>query len=129
MEVLSSRVILYASDFASAIDFYDGVIGLHRYREYGTSGRVTAVVYFLGGGFLEVTSGGDDAPRGAVRLWLQVPDVDAEHERLREAGASVRQPPANMPWGLREMDVSAPDGVSLRLVEVPENHPLRRRTS
>ena len=31
-------------------------------------------------------------------------------------------------WGLREMDVTGPDGVSLRLVEVPEDHLLRRRT-
>lgn len=129
MEVLSSRVITYPPDFDGALSFYDGVVGLQRYREYGRQGRITGVVYFLGGGFLEVASAGTDAdvPRGPVRLWLQVADVDAEHHRLVDAGAEVTMEPATMPWGLREMEAAGPGGVLLRIVQVPEDHPLRRR--
>jgi hypothetical protein len=32
-----------------------------------------------------------------------------------------------MPWGLLECWVEDPDGVELRLVEVPPDHPIRRR--
>jgi predicted enzyme related to lactoylglutathione lyase len=126
MEVLSSRVLLYPADFDRAVRFYGGTLGLSVYREYGAGGRITGVVYFLGGGYLEVTSvaGG---PPGSIRLWLQVADVDAEHERLAAAGVAITDPPADMPWGLREMSFTDPDGTLLRLVEVPETHPLRRR--
>jgi hypothetical protein len=32
-----------------------------------------------------------------------------------------------MPWGLLELWVEDPDGNELRFIEVPEDHPLRRR--
>jgi uncharacterized glyoxalase superfamily protein PhnB len=60
-------------------------------------------------------------------IWLQVDDIEGEHERLRAAGATVTSPPATMPWGLREMWVADPDGVRIVVVEVPPDHPLRRR--
>lgn len=130
MEVLSSRLIVYPSDFARTVLFYDEVLGLHRYREFGAGGRIAGVVYFLGGGFLEVSSHGHafGAGDGSVRLWLQVRDVDAEHARLVAAGAVVLSPPADMSWGLRECWVADPDGLRIVVVQVPEDHPLRRRT-
>lgn len=131
MEVLSSRVIVRPRDFGAAVRFYTEVLGLRVYREYGAGGRVTGVVLFLGGGFLELVStpGDHDGPLGAgdVSLWLQVPDVDREHERLAAAGVTVVTPPETMPWGLRECWVEDPDGLPLVLVQVPEDHPLRRR--
>ena len=130
VEVLSSRVIVYPRDFAGTVAWYDDVLGLARYREFGSGGRITGVVYFLGGGFLEVSSHGDafGAADGSVRLWLQVRDVDAEAARLAAAGATVLEPPEDRPWGLREAWVADPDGLRICLVQVPEDHPLRRRT-
>jgi catechol 2,3-dioxygenase-like lactoylglutathione lyase family enzyme len=129
VEVLSSRVLVYPSSFERTVGWYDDVLGLARYREFGTGGRITGVVYFVGGGFLEVSSrgGGFGAADGSVRLWLQVRDVDAEHARLAAAGATVLEPPADQPWGLREAWVADPDGLRICLVQVPEDHPLRRR--
>jgi catechol 2,3-dioxygenase-like lactoylglutathione lyase family enzyme len=131
VEILSSRVLVYPSDFGRTVRFYDEVLGLHRYREFGADGRITGVVYFLGGGFLEVSSHGRSAfgaSDGSVRLWLQVRDVDAEHARLTGMGAVVLAPPADMAWGLRECWVADPDGLRIVLVQVPDDHPLRRRT-
>jgi predicted enzyme related to lactoylglutathione lyase len=130
VEVLSSRTLLYPRDFDRTVAWYDDVLGLARYREFGTDGRITGVVYFLGTGFLEVSSHGSGfgATDGSVRLWLQVRDVDAEHDRLAAVGATVLEPPADMPWGLREAWVADPDGLRICLVQVPEDHPLRRRT-
>jgi predicted enzyme related to lactoylglutathione lyase len=127
MHVLSSRVLLYPTDFDRAVRFYGDTLGLEVYREYGAGGAVTGVVYFLGGGYLEVTSVAPDVPPGSIRLWIQVPDVDAEHDRLASLGVEITDPPADMPWGLREMSFLDPDGTRLRLVQVPETHPLRRR--
>ena len=64
---------------------------------------------------------------GGGALWLQVADVDAEHERLRERGVDIQRPPTTEPWGLRECWIADPDGMQIRLIEVPDDHPLRRR--
>jgi catechol 2,3-dioxygenase-like lactoylglutathione lyase family enzyme len=130
MEVLSSRVLLSPLDFERSRRWYTDVLGLRIYREYGADGQVTGIVLFLGGGFLELNCaspphGKDPMP---MTLWLQVPDVDDEHERLVATGeVTVLAPPDTMPWGLREMWIEDPDGVRIVLVEVPEMHPLRRR--
>lgn len=126
MEVLSSRVIYRARDFPALRSFYESTLALRPYREYGVDGRVTGVVLFLGGGFLELTDGG--GPSSPVTLWLQVPDLAAEEARLRAAGVEVVKGCERMPWGLLECWVRDPEGNELRLVEVPEDHPIRRRT-
>ena len=128
VEVLSSRVILHVADLQLSRTFYEQTIGLRIYREYGIGGRVTGVVYFLGGGFLEITEG-DVVGSSSAILWLQVPDVGSEAIRLVEAGVIVRKPPERMPWGLVEFWIEDPDGTELRIIEVPEDHPLRSRLS
>jgi catechol 2,3-dioxygenase-like lactoylglutathione lyase family enzyme len=125
MEVLSSRVLLSPADFARSRRWYAEVLGLRVYREFGAGGQVTGVVFFLGGGYLELGSAGGPS---SVTLWLQVPDLAAEHERLAATNeVRVVTGPATMPWGLREMWIEDPDGVRIVLVEVPEDHPIRRR--
>jgi predicted enzyme related to lactoylglutathione lyase len=129
MEVLSSRVILRPSDPARSRRFYRDTLGLAVYREFGPADS-PGTVFFLGGGFLEVSghSEGDPATRGSqqVAIWLQVRDLATEHHRLVAAGASVVREPRREPWGLHEMWVEDPDGVRLVMVEIPADHPLRR---
>ena len=43
-----------------------------------------------------------------------VPDVDACYEEFRARGVVPTEPPADMPWGPREMVVTDPDGNRLR---------------
>jgi predicted enzyme related to lactoylglutathione lyase len=125
MEVLSSRILLRPADLGRSHRFYRDVLGLAVYREFGSPGDL-GVVYFLGSGFLEV-SGHPAGPAGpTVMIWLQVRDVNAEHERLAAAGARIVREPVTEPWGLTEMWIEDPDGVQIVLVEVPADHPLRR---
>ncbi len=127
MEVLSSRIILRVPDLARSRAFFERTIGLRIYREYGAGGAVAGVVYFLGGGFLELTGGGDGPSLRNGSIWIQVPSLDEEAARLVLAGVPVRKEAGTMPWGLRELWIEDPDGNELRLIEVPEGHPLRRR--
>jgi catechol 2,3-dioxygenase-like lactoylglutathione lyase family enzyme len=127
VDVLGSRVILRVPDLARSRAFYEDVVGLSVYREYGIGGAATGVVYFLGGGYLELTGGDGPLVTTGVSLWLQVPDLASEEARLGAAGVRIRKPGARMPWGLLECWVEDPDGVELRLVEVPPDHPIRRR--
>lgn len=62
-----------------------------------------------------------------MTLWLQVPDVAREEERLRAAGVRVVKAAERMAWGLVECWVEDPEGNELLLIEVPEDHPIRRR--
>jgi hypothetical protein len=39
----------------------------------------------------------------------------------------ILREPKREPWGLLEMWVADPDGVGICIVEVPAEHPLRRR--
>jgi predicted enzyme related to lactoylglutathione lyase len=122
LEVLSSRILLRPVDLARSVAFYRDSLGLAVYREFPGG-----VVFFLGGGFLEVSGTGAEPAGPKVRLWLQVRAVDDTYRRLAEAGIPVIRPPKTEPWGLRECWIADPDGVAIALIEVPEDHPLRRR--
>lgn len=124
MDVLSSRVLLRPADPAASRAFYRDVLGLAVAREFGPRDD-PGTVFFLGNGLLEVSGRGSGAP-GDLALWLQVRDVAAEHARLAAAGARVLRPPREEPWGLVEAWLADPDGVRIVLVQVPDDHPLRR---
>jgi predicted enzyme related to lactoylglutathione lyase len=126
MEVLSSRVLVRPTDFERSFRFYAERLGLHLYREWD-SGSTRGVVFFLGGGFLELSGSSGTGTSESVALWLQVRDVDAVGDELEEAGVDIIEPPTDKPWGLREMHIRDPDGLRIVIVEIPETHPLRRR--
>ena len=126
MEVLSSRVLLHPKDFERSLRFYSESLGQHIYREWG-SGSNRGVVFFLGGGFLELSGSSHTTANENVGLWLQVRDVDAVGDVLTETTVDVIELPTDKPWGLREMQIQDPDGLRIVIVEVPENHPLRQR--
>jgi catechol 2,3-dioxygenase-like lactoylglutathione lyase family enzyme len=125
MEVLSSRILVRPSDPERSRRFYRDVLGLAVYREFGPPEH-PGVVFYLGQGLLEVSGESHDEAAGPLRIWLQVRDVRAEHERLVAAGVTVTREPRTEPWGLVEMWIEDPDGVRIVLVEVPADHPLRR---
>ncbi|MGC2999828.1 VOC family protein [Streptomyces sp. G35A] len=126
VHVLGSRILLRPSDPERSRVFYGEQLGLAVYREFGT-GAERGTVYFLGGGFLELSGRADTVPSPAVRLWLQVEDVSAAHEELRAKGVGIVRPPVKEPWGLIEMWIEDPDGIPVVLVEIPAEHPLRYR--
>ncbi|MFF0013632.1 VOC family protein [Streptomyces sp. NPDC005374] len=126
VHVLSGRVLLRPTDPERSRLFYGDQLGLAVYREFGT-GPERGTVYFLGGGFLELSGRSQDPAAADVRLWLQVADVTAAHEELLAKGVEIVRPPVKEPWGLVEMWVADPDGTPIVLVEVPADHPIRYR--
>lgn len=125
MDVLSSRTLLHPSDLDRSQRFYRDTVGLAVHREFGDP-SAPGLVFHLGNGLLEV-SGQAVEPHGpGMALWLQVRDVRAEHRRLEDAGVTILRAPQQEPWGLVELWVADPDGVRIVLVEIPDDHPLRR---
>ena len=124
MEILASRMLLRPADYQRSLAFYRDLIGLAIAREYpgGT-------VFFAGQSLIELAGHGrpDDAVGSfAGALWLQVRDVYAVQEQLRERGVVIAREARQEPWTLHEMHAVDPDGVTLIFVQVPESHPLRR---
>jgi len=134
VDILTSRTIIHPSDLDRSLDFYRRALGLAVAREFGEGTR-RGVVFFAGGGLLEVTGSADppagpdagtDDRRPQLALWLQVRDVTAAVAEVAAHGVEPVRPPVLEPWGLIEAWVDDPDGLRIHLVEVPADHPLRR---
>ena len=124
MEILASRVLFRPSDYPRSLNFYRDDLGLAIAREYpgGT-------VFHAGQSLIELAGHGTPTQPGGPfpgALWLQVRDVYAVEALLRERGVAIARPARQEPWGLHEMHVSDPDGVTLIFVQIPATHPLRR---
>ncbi|CDO86896.1 glyoxalase [Mycobacterium triplex] len=126
MEILFSRMLLRPADYQRSLTFYRDEIGLAIYRDYGAG-----TVFFAGQSLLELAGWSDtDHSRGPFpgALWLQVRDIEATQAELTGRGVPIARAARREPWGLKEMHVTDPDGITLIFVEVPGDHPLRRDT-
>ncbi|MGV9797508.1 VOC family protein [Mycobacterium sp. NPDC003449] len=119
MEILASRMLIRPVDYPASLEFYRDRIGLAVAREYGAG-----TVFYAGQSLIELAGHGDPSAGGS--LWLQVRDVYATQAELVTRGVPIARAAAKEPWGLHEMQVTDPDGVTLIFVQVPATHPLRR---
>lgn len=123
MDILSARTILRPRDYETTLAFYRDGLSLAVCREYpgGT-------VFFAGQGLIEIAAHHrTDGPRAfSGALWLQVRDIDSATEELTSAGIPIVRAARTEPWGLVEMWLEDPDGIPIVVVQVPDDHPLRR---
>ncbi len=127
MEILASRMLFRPADYQRSVAFYRDAIGLAIAREYGAG-----TVFYAGQSLIELAGHGAPGSKAAGpfpgALWLQVRDLYATQDELRGRGVEIAREARQEPWGLHEMRVTDPDGVTLIFVQIPENHPLRRDT-
>lgn len=140
MEVVTSRTIVHPGDIERSLAFYGDVLDLPVAREFG-SGTARGVVFAVGGGLIEVVAAAGSGHRdefadrtplrasgqdASMAIWLQVRSAAAALAEVEARGATVLRQPVREPWGLIEAWIEDPDGLRIHLVEVPEDHPLRR---
>jgi lactoylglutathione lyase len=125
-------VILYVSDLSASIRFYRDVLGLpFKFEDRGYAEFATGGARF---GLFDrrllpdlIGSVPEQAPSGpSGEVLILVDDVDAEHDRLRAAGAKILSGPADRPWGHRTLHLSDPDG---NVVEIAQEIPRAVRRS
>ena len=119
MEILASRMLIRPADYQRSLRFYRDELGLAIAREYGVG-----TVFFAGQSLIELADHGE--PNAGGTLWLQVRDVYDTQGELKGRGIAITREARQEPWGLHEMHVTDPDGVTLIFVQVPPTHPLRR---
>jgi|SRR5439155_637521 catechol 2,3-dioxygenase-like lactoylglutathione lyase family enzyme len=126
MEVLASRILLRPRDLKRSLRFYEDELGLAIYREWG-EGQERGVVFYLGGALLEVSGYSSDGPSDSLVILVQVRTLRLVRDEIADRSVRIEEEPELKPWGLLEMVVRDPDGHALVFVEVPAEHPLRRR--
>lgn len=129
---ITPHIVVKDADRAAA--FYIDAFGAEEINRIPTpDGRLMSMQLRIGGGTLHIA---DEFPNMGVLaptsiggtpvvLALEVPDADATFAQAIAAGASVRQPLADMFWGDRHGQLDDPFGhrwnVSQHLRDVPHN--------
>lgn len=121
------RLVVEADDFDAAVAFYRDVLGLPEefLVDSGDDARVVALQ--AGRATLEIVTPAqrrliDDLEvgrqvAGPIRVAFEVGDVDAETERVTDAGATELAPPTETPWRSRNARFEAPAGLQITLFE------------
>lgn len=103
--------ILAAKNLAASIAYYVDKLGFEKKWEWGDPPDFASVGREEVELFLSLNS------QGGPGMWMSifVQDIDALYEAYKKTGAIIRKPPADYPWGVREMTVEDLDGHCLRM--------------
>jgi lactoylglutathione lyase len=105
--------IINAVDVGRSLAFWRDLLGGTVAFEWpGPDGQPVYVGLDVGSSHLGI--GGPSTPTGEgprpIALWVYTDDCDATIERLRTAGVTITEEPADQPWGERVARVLDPDG-------------------
>lgn len=112
--------ILYVRDFAEAMSYYTEKLLFRKLWDWGNPPGFGAVA--LGNVEIFFCLQGQGQPGTWLSIFLE--DVDSYFERISSLGADIVEPPANMPWGMREMQVRDTNGHIIRFGHgIPSREP------
>ena len=102
--------ILNVSNVALSIDYYVNKLGFDKKWEWGDPPTFGCVARDQVSIFL------CEGEQGQPGTWMMifVDNVDELYADYQQRGAKIVGPPANMPWGSRELHVEDPDGHRIR---------------
>lgn len=112
---------LTCKDIAASVRWYEEVLGFTVAMRFENEGKLAGAV--ITAGSIQIVLNQDDGALGWDRikgqgLYLQInvasaADVDAGAERIRAAGGSLIDEPADRPWGARMFQFRDLDGFKL----------------
>ncbi|MEM6409614.1 MAG: glyoxalase superfamily protein [Pseudomonadota bacterium] len=107
--IRSATPVLRTGNYPKARDFYVGVLGFRCVEEagepaiFGIFRRDGAEIFVHG-------HNGADAPYDHWRTYFTVEDVDALAREVQDAGGTLSKGVAATEYGMREFEVTDPDG-------------------
>lgn len=123
MEITASAISLNVKDPVASADFVKAHLGFE--EEMAADGFVSLTrpdagfnLIFLRTGlpsFKPAALAGHDAD--GILVAFVVSDIDAEYERLRQAGLEFTTPIETEDWGERYFQITDPNGVVIQLVQ------------
>lgn len=112
--------ILYVRDFAEAMDYYTKKLLFRKLWDWGDPPGFGAVAL----GKVEIFFCLEGQGRPGTWLSIFMEEIDTYHEKLLQTGAEILQPPRDMPWGMREMEVRDPNQHVIRFGHgIPSREP------
>jgi lactoylglutathione lyase len=105
--------IIATPDMARALGFYRDLLEGEIVYQFPPDGDPVYVGLNIGDGHLGIGLAADAAGGAGDRrfaLWVYADSCDEAVDRLRAAGATVTEEPADEPWGERVARVLDPDG-------------------
>ena len=128
--VLQLRIAITTSDYERLVKFYCDGLGIEPSAIWNSDGG-NALMLEMGKATLEVFDERHaevvdqlEVGRrvsGAIRLALQVPDVQSAMERLLASGATLVHPPVLTPWGDYNARLQDPDGMQITLFQARQH--------
>jgi catechol 2,3-dioxygenase-like lactoylglutathione lyase family enzyme len=114
MKIFQTIPVLPSTDFDQTAQFYEllGFRGLRSYPDYLILKCDEQEIHF----FLEEGDPTYGHGHSHFSTYIRAVGVDELYTRLAAAGVTV-EPPADRPWGLKELVVIDPDGSMLRFGE------------
>ena len=110
------RVLIGTTDFDGATAFYHDLLGFPVWEHWGGPDGRGTLFRCASAGVIEIFEDSPhhpaEAPRG-VKVAVEVDDVDALYESVRQAGAEVVDPIGDRPWGHRNFEIHDPSGLPL----------------
>ena len=103
--------ILNVKNVPAAIEYYVDRLGFEKKWDWGTPPSFACVARDQ----VEIFLCEDGQGHSGTWLSIFLDDVDALYADYQRSGAIIRQPPVNLPWGTREMNVEDLDGHRLRM--------------
>jgi ankyrin repeat protein/uncharacterized glyoxalase superfamily protein PhnB len=103
--------ILSVRNISASIEYYVDKLGFQKKWEWGDPVDFACVGRNQVDLFLSLSA------QGGPGTWMSifVQDIDALYETYKKTGAIIRKPPADYPWGAREMTVEDLDGHCFRM--------------
>ena len=102
--------VLKVADYRRARAFYCDKLGFTVAEEGGDPPRFGIVKRGKAVLFLDAWHGGARPVEGAWDAYLHVGKVDALHDALAAAGVAITRPVQDTVYGMREFEVTDPDG-------------------
>jgi catechol 2,3-dioxygenase-like lactoylglutathione lyase family enzyme len=117
MGVEFNHAMIYTTDLARALSFYQDALGLEVIEQYpgayarlkSPNGSTTIGLHLLDPGQKMNTE------VEGLRLYFEVEELDEFCRGLESKGVKLDQPPKDMPWGWRHAYLRDPDGHQISL--------------
>lgn len=115
------RCAFFTDRFETTVDFYETSLGFKVAETWDRAPDDKGAIFLAGTGMIEVlaTPHHDEAwvwdkrkPQGFA-IVIELDDVDAFYNKLREKHLSIAAEIADMPWGHRSFRITDPNGVAL----------------
>ncbi len=116
--------IFCVNDIPRSIDYYVNKLGFENNWDWTEPGSDTPGFAAVGRDEVCIFLCRQGQGHPGTWLYISVDNCDALYEQFKQNGATIKQPPTDYPWGMREMAVTDLDEHVIRFGHAIEETPV-----